>query len=1032
MKKYIKNKIVASILTLTAPFYFGQTNIPVIKSPQTYNIEKFGNIPVSLNTGSVSYDINLFNYNDIYGGNGYDIGLRYYGTGFVPSKKSNYTGLDWSLDIGGAISREVRGVADDFFPEYSPSSNSLYGYLEGMRVCNKTNSDIYNGNFNGLVEGKGSIGIKCGTYSYEIEPDKFSFNFMGNTGYFFIGNDLKPIIISDNKNLKIDISQLSSKQPLHSSLANGSKCLTKPSTITITDEKGIIYYFGGNYENLDISYNLQAGAPNNLSRFTITAWNLYKIEYPNSRTIEIKYKSDAINAVDRNFCVNAADVQNLKEPFQLMLDHNMFFKQQITATNGSFNLGNLNYTGAVYWGNSTSSGSDLVEGRSGTKKSFPNSVLLDGKTILTFNYQRYEKYAPIQAIPSWKLKNITFYDTAGNNVVKEVSLDYYRNKDYFFLNNLKMFRKSSASQDFFQEYTFDYYNIDDLPYENDGKIDYWGYFNNRPMYKLIPNFTLDKSTGDYTITDNTREPNADVCSLSLIKTITYPTKGKSEFIYEPHHYSKKVDRNSASQFKNVLVNAQGAVGGGRIKQIINYSNDGTQIGNKEYKYISDYSPHVNNNLSSGIMTSYYRNIDYLITKVASNVSAFHSETLRLYSDNIVEVALNSFPIQYTEVTEIDNNKGYTKYYFTDYNTYPDSPDYKKVHNNRTNTDSEFISYAPNNIENFNLPYRSNNYKRGKLYKQEIYDQNFMKLKSSITDFTDISETIPNNYATYATDRAMSKFFFKLYGGSFSPSKTISEDIFNNNLITSKSEYFYQSVNGLNLSRVKDIHSNGVISETAYQYAHEKSNQLMIDKNMIGIPLETTATQTIGTNTKTLSRSETIYPLNQSEANTKSSGLVLPLSVKSYDLQNTATTEVAYNQYDDKGNLQQYTTNSGITVAIVWGYNQTQPIAKIEGATYAQVQSLAAAIITASDTDAAAASNNDETDLLNALKTFRAGLPNYQVTTYTYDPLIGVRSITPPSGIREVYLYDKANRLMEIREQNQTGKLLKEFKYNYKN
>ena len=59
------------------------------------------------------------------------------------------------------------------------------------------------------------------------------------------------------------------------------------------------------------------------------------------------------------------------------------------------------------------------------------------------------------------------------------------------------------------------------------------------------------------------------------------------------------------------------------------------------------------------------------------------------------------------------------------------------------------------------------------------------------------------------------------------------------------------------------------------------------------------------------------------------------------------------------------------------------------------------------------------------------LSNYSITTYTYDPLVGVTSITPPSGIREVYLYDTANRLKEIREDNATGKILKEFKYNYK-
>jgi hypothetical protein len=98
------------------------------------------------------------------------------------------------------------------------------------------------------------------------------------------------------------------------------------------------------------------------------------------------------------------------------------------------------------------------------------------------------------------------------------------------------------------------------------------------------------------------------------------------------------------------------------------------------------------------------------------------------------------------------------------------------------------------------------------------------------------------------------------------------------------------------------------------------------------------------------------------------------------------------------------------------------------------QSMIDTIVNASNTDASAAPNNDEATLLSALDDFRKSpaLLNTQVTTYTYDPLIGVRSITPPSGIREVYLYDTANRLKEIRENNQTGKLLKEFKYNYKN
>ncbi|MCU7615562.1 hypothetical protein N0B16_14110, partial [Chryseobacterium sp. GMJ5] len=146
------------------------------------------------------------------------------------------------------------------------------------------------------------------------------------------------------------------------------------------------------------------------------------------------------------------------------------------------------------------------------------------------------------------------------------------------------------------------------------------------------------------------------------------------------------------------------------------------------------------------------------------------------------------------------------------------------------------------------------------------------------------------------------------------------------------------------------------------------------------------------------------------------------------------TEVTYDRYDSKGNLQQYTTKDGISTAIVWGYNSTQPIAKVEGMSYDQLvnSGLLTAILSASDSDAVNPAT--EPALLTALDTFRksAALSGSQVTTYTYDPLIGVTSITPPSGIREVYLYDTANRLKEIRENDASGKLLKEFKYNYKN
>ncbi|MBM7419398.1 MULTISPECIES: hypothetical protein [Chryseobacterium] len=234
---------------------------------------------------------------------------------------------------------------------------------------------------------------------------------------------------------------------------------------------------------------------------------------------------------------------------------------------------------------------------------------------------------------------------------------------------------------------------------------------------------------------------------------------------------------------------------------------------------------------------------------------------------------------------------------------------------------------------------------------------------------------------------------------------------------------------------KTISADGEVIEAAYGYAHEKNNPYLIGKNIVGIPLETTITKTKDGITKTLSKAENLYPISQAEADTKTSGFALPYQINSTDFLNTTIAEVTYDRYDSKGNIQQYTTKDGISTTIIWGYNGIHPIAKIVGVKLSSITpSLIETIVNASNTDASAVLNNDEILFLSDLDMFRKEVEalsraNAQVTTYTYDPLIGVRSITPSSGIREIYKYDSANRLENIRDIN--GKLLKEFKYNYK-
>lgn len=264
------------------------------------------------------------------------------------------------------------------------------------------------------------------------------------------------------------------------------------------------------------------------------------------------------------------------------------------------------------------------------------------------------------------------------------------------------------------------------------------------------------------------------------------------------------------------------------------------------------------------------------------------------------------------------------------------------------------------------------------------------------------------------------------------------DYLNGVPVKEETQYFYNNPLHHQLVSKKTIHPDLVTNESTYAYAHEKGNQLMIDKNMVGIPLETVETQTDGSITKTLDKTETIYPT--SLPTTPTGNLILPLSVKSYDvLSNISSTDVTFDKYDEKGNILQYTAKDGTPVAIIWGYNKTEPIAQIEGMTYAQVTALpsVSSIISASDNDALDPSK--ENLLLDALNNFRKepALTGKQISTYTYDPLIGVTSITPPSGVRQIFVYDAAGRLKEgnIRLQNTTGgyiqKTARKNNYQYK-
>ncbi len=113
-------------------------------------------------------------------------------------------------------------------------------------------------------------------------------------------------------------------------------------------------------------------------------------------------------------------------------------------------------------------------------------------------------------------------------------------------------------------------------------------------------------------------------------------------------------------------------------------------------------------------------------------------------------------------------------------------------------------------------------------------------------------------------------------------------------------------------------------------------------------------------------------------------------------------------------------NDGTPTAILWDTTHTFILAKIVGTTKVELEQVVSPI------DLKITTENQLKTIYNNL---RVALPNAFISTYTYDPLVGVTSMTDPNGYTTYYEYDDQDRLDHITDAD--AKVLKKYNYNYK-
>lgn len=264
----------------------------------------------------------------------------------------------------------------------------------------------------------------------------------------------------------------------------------------------------------------------------------------------------------------------------------------------------------------------------------------------------------------------------------------------------------------------------------------------------------------------------------------------------------------------------------------------------------------------------------------------------------------------------------------------------------------------------------------------------------------------------------------------------------------QTENFFYNATGL-LTRKEAINSNGILEKHYYKYPidYTPSSQItdiealgikgMIEKNIVSTPIEIykeTNNKIVSGNIQTYYEDNgRILPYKYYSLETDGNGIFSSSSLLNglqFNYDPKYKLKVQY-QGDTNGNVVQSQTSADEKLSIIWGYNSTFPVVKIEGIAYADIIStiktdISNRVYTASSDYA---SVKVDVDYLKDRLSSLMSDSRYTVSIFTYSPLIGMTSQTDPNGVTTYYDYDSFGRLKAVKDHQ--GNILKSYEYHYK-
>lgn len=978
--------------------------VPV--SPAVTEMGKYQYYPVSHCTGIPDIMIPL--YEIVAGELTVPVSLSYHSAGLRPKERSGIAGTGWTLNLEPSVSRQIRGVADEdfdrgwFYQSYHPDPS--YDEMKSFQY----NEDKVNN-------------------VLDTQPDKFTYKLPHGGGSAFAMNSHDPMRTVPLNNDRIEYSG---------------------NDVTITDENGLRYSFGdtrekcGDYTTRWLCSSIYSAKNPGQELMNFSYQTISKITNPS-----LYYNLDDRLIFDRRggayggsmvmikqtnsneyYQINPGDSIGGEADWEWMSDADALTYYSPNSSHVRDQLSEAHLTSVDYMGN------HLHVSYRGVGSGLTYSEVLDEITVTDANDSLTRK--------------IKFYITPYNDKTSLTKLD-------------SVCISAPGAED--RTYSFRYYYLSGVPSIYTTAVDHWGFINGPETgdWNALPSVTqyvyLDANgfgniqpyTVHYQGADRT--PNAGWTKTGLLNMITDPQGIQTTFDYEGNFGAFR-DTSKDKAYRDYLH----PVGGLRIKEIETYDPHTRKRIRKRYKYglTETKDPNFEPIWGGGAIKHIVTQRDYCssVTNITVDpyTSGIVSESLTFYDCMpVTNITFNNgSPVMYNIVSEMvygdTEPVQKTLYYYRVY-----THDYKDLLEWDDDNPSESVAdFVMNSITEKNKSLVRSNYD----LNHELSDDYTYGLSNQMFGVLLRKEQYRGDMIVASTENVYTSHESWMYNSEvIIPERQIIIDpeLYSQHVVDGPFHISYSFFLDMSTCRVLDKEIT-----KRYYYVDGRQDMITTEKKFSYTvdwgnpgsslnPRQVCTTQSDSTLVTDYYDYLENYPAilsshkhTEGENSRESRILFKPESCLPEKVQTRADgdteyrDEVVYRCYDSYNNVIEIAGKDGTPVSFIWSYRNRFPVARIENATIDEVYTA----LGVSNADAWAEIDEPTASDWGEINSLRDKLPRARVTTYKYNPLHGVVSVTDPNSVVTGFDYDNYSRLTDgyYLDENSRKIMLQKYIYNFGN